>query len=130
MIAPVVKLEAALARCSASGATSPGSPGTAGDAGTSPAPGAAGSAALRPDPGAEIRFPPAFTAATSSAILLPQKENCIIETCCDPRVSSTRGRLAPGLLADIIGVPGDPLEDITVTQRVKFVMKGGTVFDR
>jgi imidazolonepropionase-like amidohydrolase len=41
-----------------------------------------------------------------------------------------RGRLAPGLLADIIGVPGDPLEDISVTQRVKFVMKGGKVFDR
>jgi imidazolonepropionase-like amidohydrolase len=39
-----------------------------------------------------------------------------------------RGRLATGLLADVIGVPGDPLEDITVTQRVKFVMKGGKVF--
>jgi imidazolonepropionase-like amidohydrolase len=41
-----------------------------------------------------------------------------------------RGRLAPGLLADIIGVPGNPLEDITVTQDVRFVMKGGKVFDR
>jgi imidazolonepropionase-like amidohydrolase len=41
-----------------------------------------------------------------------------------------RGRLAPGLLADIIGVPGDPLQDITVTQDVRFVMKGGKVFDR
>jgi imidazolonepropionase-like amidohydrolase len=41
-----------------------------------------------------------------------------------------RGRLAPGLLADVIGVPGNPLEDITVTQRVRFVMKGGKVFDR
>ncbi|GAB2824782.1 amidohydrolase family protein [Actinocorallia aurea] len=39
-----------------------------------------------------------------------------------------RGRLAPGLLADIIGVPGDPLADISVTQHVKFVMKGGKVF--
>lgn len=36
-----------------------------------------------------------------------------------------RGRLAEGLLADVIGVPGDPLADITVTQRVRFVMKGG-----
>src|SRR5581483_3971527 len=27
-----------------------------------------------------------------------------------------RGRLAEGLLADVIGVPGDPLQDITVTQ--------------
>jgi len=41
-----------------------------------------------------------------------------------------RGRLAPGLLADIIGVPGNPLEDISVTQNVRFVMKGGKVFDR
>jgi imidazolonepropionase-like amidohydrolase len=41
---------------------------------------------------------------------------------------SDRGRLAEGLLADIIAVPGDPLQDITVTQRVRFVMKGGKVF--
>jgi imidazolonepropionase-like amidohydrolase len=39
-----------------------------------------------------------------------------------------RGRLAEGLLADIIAVPGDPLADITVTQNVSFVMKGGTVY--
>jgi len=39
-----------------------------------------------------------------------------------------RGRLLPGLLADIIGVPGDPLADITVTQNVRFVMKGGRVY--
>ena len=43
---------------------------------------------------------------------------------------SDRGRLAPGLLADVIGVPGDPLQDITVTQDVRFVMKGGKVFER
>ena len=38
-----------------------------------------------------------------------------------------RGRLAEGLLADVIGVPGDPLTDITTTQNVKFVMKGGKI---
>jgi len=38
------------------------------------------------------------------------------------------GRLAPGCLADVIAVPGDPLTDISVTQNVKFVMKGGKVF--
>ncbi|MDG2305538.1 MAG: amidohydrolase family protein [Candidatus Binatia bacterium] len=38
------------------------------------------------------------------------------------------GRIAEGKLADIIGVPGDPLTDITVTQAVKFVMKDGKVY--
>jgi len=39
-----------------------------------------------------------------------------------------RGRLAEGLLADVVGVPGDPLADITSTEQVRFVMKGGQVF--
>ena len=38
------------------------------------------------------------------------------------------GRLVPGYLADIIAVPGDPTEDITVTEHVQFVMKGGVVY--
>ena len=38
-----------------------------------------------------------------------------------------RGTLAPGMLADIIAVPGNPLEDITVTKDVRFVMQGGRV---
>lgn len=38
-----------------------------------------------------------------------------------------RGRLEPGLFADIIAVPGNPLDDIGVTERVSFVMKGGEV---
>jgi imidazolonepropionase-like amidohydrolase len=41
---------------------------------------------------------------------------------------SDRGRLAQGQLADVIAVPGDPLQDITVTQNVNFVMKGGRVY--
>jgi imidazolonepropionase-like amidohydrolase len=40
------------------------------------------------------------------------------------------GRIAPEMLADIVGVPGDPLTDITVTQRVAFVMKDGRVYKR
>ena len=39
-----------------------------------------------------------------------------------------RGRLTPGLLADVIAVPGDPLVDIAVTETVRFVMKGGQVY--
>jgi len=38
------------------------------------------------------------------------------------------GSIAPGLFADIVAVAGDPLQDITELQRVKFVMKGGTVY--
>jgi imidazolonepropionase-like amidohydrolase len=39
-----------------------------------------------------------------------------------------RGRLEAGLYADIIAVPGDLLSDITVTEQVQFVMKGGKVY--
>ena len=37
------------------------------------------------------------------------------------------GSVAPGLYADLIAVAGNPLEDITELERVKFVMKGGVV---
>lgn len=40
------------------------------------------------------------------------------------------GRLAPGYLADIIAVDGDPSRDISTTLDVRFVMKNGTVYKR
>jgi imidazolonepropionase-like amidohydrolase len=40
------------------------------------------------------------------------------------------GRIAPGYLADVIAVPGDPTQDIKVAQDVRFVMKDGQVFRR
>jgi imidazolonepropionase-like amidohydrolase len=38
------------------------------------------------------------------------------------------GMLAPGKLADIIGMPGDPIADIRATAKVDFVMKDGIVY--
>ena len=37
------------------------------------------------------------------------------------------GELKPAIFADIIAVPGNPLEDISVVEHVGFVMKGGAV---
>ena len=38
-----------------------------------------------------------------------------------------RGTLEAGKLADVVAVPGDPSRDITVMEKLFFVMKGGTV---
>lgn len=40
------------------------------------------------------------------------------------------GSLEPGYFADVIAVPGDPLQDISVVQNVSFVMKGGVVYKK
>jgi imidazolonepropionase-like amidohydrolase len=37
------------------------------------------------------------------------------------------GLLKPGYFADVVAVPGNPLEDITAVERVSFVMKDGAV---
>jgi imidazolonepropionase-like amidohydrolase len=40
------------------------------------------------------------------------------------------GALKQGYLADIVAVPGNPLADISVLQKVSFVMKGGVVYKK
>jgi imidazolonepropionase-like amidohydrolase len=40
------------------------------------------------------------------------------------------GALKPGYDADIIAVPGNPLDDISVLKRVSFVMKAGVIYRR
>jgi imidazolonepropionase-like amidohydrolase len=37
------------------------------------------------------------------------------------------GRLAPGYLADVIAVAGNPLEDVAALENVRFVMKNGVI---
>ncbi len=38
------------------------------------------------------------------------------------------GSVTAGKFADLIAVPGDPLQDVALLERVGFVMKGGTVY--
>lgn len=38
------------------------------------------------------------------------------------------GELKPGYLADVIAVKGNPLSDISATEHVRFVMKGGQIY--
>jgi imidazolonepropionase-like amidohydrolase len=40
------------------------------------------------------------------------------------------GALKQGYFADVIAVPGNPLDDITAVQKVSFVMKGGVIYRR
>jgi imidazolonepropionase-like amidohydrolase len=43
------------------------------------------------------------------------------------KMSDKLGTIEKGKFADIIAVSGDPLQDISEMQHVKFVMKGGAV---
>ncbi len=57
----------------------------------------------------------AIHAATTSAARLLRMQNEI-------------GTLESGKDADVVAVPGNPLQDLKVLERVNFVMKGGTVY--
>ena len=45
-------------------------------------------------------------------------------------VKDSLGTLETGKLADIVAVPGDPLSDVSMMEKVDFVMKGGVVEKR
>ena len=38
------------------------------------------------------------------------------------------GTVEAGKLADIVAVPGDPLADVSLMEKVDFVMKGGVIY--
>ena len=40
------------------------------------------------------------------------------------------GALEPGYFADVVAVPGDPLQDVNVLQNVAFVMKSGVIYKK
>ena len=46
------------------------------------------------------------------------------------RMETQIGKVAPGLFADLIAMPGDPSRDIAATRKVSFVMKGGAIVRR
>jgi len=41
--------------------------------------------------------------------------------------SDPMGQLKPGFFADIVAVPGNPLDDIQAVEHVSFVMKNGVI---
>lgn len=43
-------------------------------------------------------------------------------------IGDSVGTLRPGMVADLIAVEGNPLQDISALRRVRFVMKGGKVY--
>ena len=38
------------------------------------------------------------------------------------------GQLAPGYFADLVAVKGDPLKDVSILEKMDFVMKGGAIY--
>ena len=67
----------------------------------------------------EAGMPPMFTiqAATMHAAELLKHDKDV-------------GSIEPGKFADVVAVPGNPLDDIKLMQKVDFVMKGGVVYEQ
>ena len=55
-------------------------------------------------------------------------KSATIETAKLLRVDDKLGQIKPGMLADIIAVQNDPLQDISTVKNVSFVMKDGVIY--
>jgi imidazolonepropionase-like amidohydrolase len=55
-------------------------------------------------------------------------KSATIETAKLLRVEDKLGQIKPGMLADIIAVQNDPLQDISTVKNVSFVMKDGVIY--
>jgi imidazolonepropionase-like amidohydrolase len=43
-------------------------------------------------------------------------------------IAERTGALVPGMLADVVACPGNPLEDIRLVEKIRFIMKDGVVY--
>ena len=61
---------------------------------------------------------------------VPAAEAIAAATSTNPEILDMQdrlGRIRPGFEADLIGVDGDPVQDVSKLRAVSFVMKGGVV---
>jgi imidazolonepropionase-like amidohydrolase len=92
-------------------------------------------AGIRMPNGSDIRFPGQNAREIIDRVEAGQKPIDAINSATSLAAESlglgkTIGTLAGGYEADIIAVPGNPLEDISVLRNVTFVMKGGQIYKR
>ena len=72
----------------------------------------------------QLRFPPAVAHGMTPAQALRAG---LVTGAAELGFEDDLGALAPGRLADVIAIDGDPLRDISALREVRFVMKGGRV---
>ena len=68
-----------------------------------------------------------FAELVANGLSVPRALRAGTSVAADLLMRDDIGRLEVGKAADIVAMPGDPFKDITVTERVDFVMKGGVV---
>ena len=81
----------------------------------------------------ESGFPPVQVTSTPAERVIDRLASALVQTKLSGKVSETekvRGPIKAGFFADLIAVPGDPLQNIDALKNVQFVMKDGQVFKK